>query len=224
MRTKAIIVVLTLACGNAWAQSLFVQQSLTVGDAVPENAEQLTATSLFFVAPTQPRSYRVHDIVHVIINETSSATSSQSLETTKELSADNQIEGIIDPMKLLELQLEASSLTNLQLLAAEAANEYAGEGDYDRQDQLQARIAAEVVDVKPNGTLVLRARKTIATDEEERTITLTGLVRGEDITEQNTVLSSQLADLILNVENDGDVRNAAKKGVITRAFEWLFNF
>lgn len=220
----AVAVPLALPISTASAQSLFLARSIEPGDNPVNSTPQLAASSLFFVAPTQPRQYRVHDIIHVIVSETSSATSSQTLETTKELEVENQIGAMIDLMQLLELRLQSSSIEDLDLLNLETTNEFTGEGEYDRQDRLSARIAAEVVDVKPNGQLVLRARKTIGTDEERRTITLTGIARSDDITEDNSVMSSQLADLAVDVVNEGEVRKGAKKGVITKALEFIFNF
>ncbi len=211
-------------CAPALGQSLFLQQPEFVGDAPPDVPPGLAYNSMFFVQPPQPRKFAAHDIVHVIINETSSATSSQSLETAKETTLENRLNSIVDPLMLLQLRLQSADTQDLTIADLEATNEFTGEGDYDRQDRLSARIAAEIVDVKPNGTLILRARKTVGTDEETRTITLTGTARTEDVTDENTVLSSQLADLVVAVENDGEVRKAAKKGIITKAIEFLFNF
>jgi flagellar L-ring protein FlgH len=69
-----------------------------------------------------------------------------------------------------------------------------------------------VLDVKPNGTLVLQARKRIKTDEEEQAFILTGVCRAEDITADNSILSTQLYDLELSKSHQGTVRNATRKG------------
>ena len=97
-------------------------------------------------------------------------------------------------------------------------------GEYEREDRFSARIAAEILEVKPNGTVVLEARKRIEKDDEIQTILIAGKVRTEDITLQNTVLSSQLADLTLSVQNEGEVRDAAKKGFLTKLFDTIFAF
>jgi len=222
-KTTAPLVLLA-ACGVVQAQSLFVRQPTIIGDTSAQTTPELATSSLFYVSPSQPKSFSVHDIIHVIVNETSSASSSQSLETTKETTQENDLNSIIDPLQLLELRLQAAAVQNLSLLDLETSAEFTGEGQYDRSDQLRARIAAEVVDVKPNGTLILHARKTVGTDEERQTITLTGTARSQDITEEDTILSSQLANLEVGVVNEGEVRKGAKKGVITKALEWLFNF
>jgi flagellar L-ring protein precursor FlgH len=53
---------------------------------------------------------------------------------------------------------------------------------------------------------------------------VSGIARQEDVTSGNTVLSSQLAELTVKVESDGDVDEAAKKGWLTNLFETVFNF
>jgi flagellar L-ring protein precursor FlgH len=72
--------------------------------------------------------------------------------------------------------------------------------------------------------LVIEARRTIQRDKETTTVVLAGECRREDVTAQNTVLSSQLADLTLRSINEGDTKDTASKGWITQLFEAVFNF
>ena len=103
-------------------------------------------------------------------------------------------------------------------------SEYEGEGEYKRTDRLTTRITATVIDVKPNGNLVLEAKKTVGKDAEIQTIVLAGICRGDDVTDNNTILSTQLADLVVLMINDGEVKKGADKGVITKALDTVFNF
>ena len=90
---------------------------------------------------------------------------------------------------------------------------FKGEATVDRTDSYTQRVGAEVIDVKPNGTLVLQAMKTIQTDEEEQSVILSGVCRAEDITAgDNTVLSTALHDHELTKTHRGSVRNATRKG------------
>ena len=86
------------------------------------------------------------------------------------------------------------------------------------------RVTAEVVDVKPNGTLVLQARQRIKTDDEEQTFTLTGTCRAEDITPDNTVLSTQLFDKDVTKIHTGAVRDTTKRGLLTKLLDVLNPF
>ena len=99
-----------------------------------------------------------------------------------------------------------------------------GDGKYSRDDTFTDRITAEVIDVKPNGRLTLEARRTVQKDEEIQTLVLSGDCRREDVTNANTVLSTQLMGLTLLVHNEGNVKDTASKGWITQVLEAVFNF
>jgi flagellar L-ring protein precursor FlgH len=78
--------------------------------------------------------------------------------------------------------------------------------------------------VKPNGTLVLQGRKKITTDDEYQQFLITGIARAEDVTADNTVLSTQLADFNLRKTHKGAVRNATKKGLIPKLLDVINPF
>lgn len=221
-RLAAPLALMIAAGSTAHAQSLFLRS--VSEPAVPGSAIELRATSMFLVEPPEPRQFKIHDIIYIIINENSIARSQQSLESTKVNQSRNTLNSIIDPMKLLELRLEGSSINGLDLLDLQVQNQYTGEGEYDRNDQIIARIAAEVIDVKPNGNIVIQAKKSVTTDKEVKTVVLSGVARQEDITLENTLLSSQIADLRLDMQHEGELPRSAKKGIVTRALETLFAF
>lgn len=220
--------VLVFVSPLAIGQSLY----LTEGEEYASGPEASNApvilledVSLTYIPEPEVRTFQKHDIITIIIDETSSQTSSQKLETEKESKSNAEITAMIDLLKLLELQLNTNPrLENRTLLDASAKREFTGEGDYERKDKFSARITATVLEVKPNGSLVLEASKRIEKDEEIQTLVIAGLARSEDITNQNTILSSQLANLSLAVENEGEVKKASEKGIITEFFDMLFAF
>src|SRR5262249_41654457 len=90
----------------------------------------------------------------------------------------------------------------------------------DRSDSLTLRVQAEVVDVKPNNTLVVQARATITTDDEVQSMVLSGTCRAEDITPDNTVLSTQLFDKNVTKMHKGIVRDTTKRGILWRLLDF----
>ena len=215
-----------MASQQAVAQSLFFVESPVRFDdqGAPDPQAEARMFSLILVEPPEPPTFQTHDLIYVIIDEIASTSSSQTLETTKEFDEQNDLNSVLDPVEALQLRLRASNLQNLSLIDLATSREFTGEGTYDRSDRVRARVAATIIDVKPNGTLILEARKTVLTDEESRTIVLTGVCRQEDITSQNTILSSQLANLELSMQHSGELKSAATKGLFTRVIETLFNF
>lgn len=207
----------------ASAQSLFTQPAGANASGASA-ADTLQGYSLILVQPPEPRKYQVHDLVTIIIEETSRSTSSESLDTEQESTSNGRITAMLDPMELLELRLRQGNLSNQALIGTNLSNDFQGEGDYERTDRLSTRITAEIIDVKPNGTLVLQARKRIEHNGEFQEYVLAGVCRQEDVTTANTVLSTQVANLTVSIVNEGEVREAARKGWITRMFEGIFDF
>lgn len=190
--------------------------------AAPRSLREI---SLMAVIPPKPKQYRKHDKVEVIINESSSQDSSQKLETKKDASLSGELSQFPSLSALLtQLELRNGIGTPAPSIGAKGANEWKGDGKFERRDRFTARISAVVLEVKPNGMLLLEAREQITMNGELSTLVVSGLCDPKDITTANTVQSSQLANLILRSENSGDVNNAATKGPITRFFDAIFNF
>lgn len=186
----------------------------------------LAATSHLAVIPPEPRFFAVHDLVTIIVRESTEAESESTLETEKKVNFDGQISawpGVRGLDDLWNLFLKTDLSANPRL-AAEFRKKFEGDGEYERTDKFTTRLTARILDVKPNGTLVLEARKFIRSDREELEMVLTGVCRAEDVTADNTVLSTQLYDLRLDKQHRGELKNATKKGILTKVFETLFAF
>lgn len=229
---KRIVALLAvLAAGPAWGQGLYAPsraQDETARAGAPgiEAARPLRIdeVSTLYIEPPEPRVIAKHDLVTIVIDENTSTTSEQTLETDKSYDTSASVAALLDPWQLLELRLRQGNISDVDLIRAKADRSFTGEGEYERRDRFSARITATVLEVKPNGTVVLEARKHVARDTEEQTLVLSGLCRQEDITLQNTVLSSQIAGLQLVLTNEGEVRDSAKKGLISRVLDTIFAF
>ncbi|MFK7960576.1 MAG: flagellar basal body L-ring protein FlgH [Phycisphaerales bacterium] len=186
----------------------------------------LQDNSLFALAEARPRIFRSHDLVQIIVQERSRSTSSQEVETSKESTIDGSISAFpsLNLADIAQLQLLGGSGTNLPRVGIDLERTFGAEGDYTRSDDFSTRITAEVVDVLPNGNLILEARTQVRNDDEVSTIMVTGVCRGLDITAGNTVLSNQIHDLQVDKRNEGPIKQANEKGLITRFFETLFAF
>src|SRR5207302_4368426 len=105
-----------------------------------------------------------------------------------------------------------------------AARDYKGDATVNRSDSVVLRIEAEVIDVKPNGTLVVQARKHIKSEDEEQTFVLTGTCRVQDVDAANSVLSTDLHDLDLQKITKGAVRETTHRGLIPRLLDFVNPF
>jgi flagellar L-ring protein precursor FlgH len=189
-------------------------------------AHALLDSSMFAMPVPKPRKFAPHDLVQIIVSESSSTESSQETETKKDYSLDGSITAWPDLRlsDLLQLQLIAGSTTNLPSVGVDTKKDFKGEGDYKREDDFTARLTAEVVEILPNGNLILEARTHIKTDKEENTIRVTGVCRQEDVTGANTILSSLMHDLKVEKMHKGELRKNTEKGLITKVFDAIFAF
>jgi len=213
-----------VCAGAAQGQSLLLRSGDGPRPTARDANSPLYATSILAVRPPDPRTFQKHDLITIIIDELSRQKSDQTLETEKEVQFDNQLSSILDPWELLELRLREADAPPIDLLDLDANNEFEAEGEFERTDRFQARITAEILEVKPNGTLVLEARSVVDTGGESMTLVLSGVCRPDDVTDANTILSSQLANKTLVTRHEGELQKGTEKGVITRALETLFAF
>lgn len=210
----------------AGAQSLFQRPAeVPVGvDGKPDTQAPLRETSLTYTEAPPPRQVQINDLITIIIDETSKQKSEQSLDTKKDYDWKAAINKFPSLKQLIDGELATGDSDPVVELDLSSKNKFKGDGTFERTDKFSARIQAKVIDVKPNGVLVLEARKSVETGEEKQSIILSGSCRKEDITSSNTVLSTQLADLSISSKQEGEVKDASTKGLIPRVLETLFNF
>ncbi len=170
----------------------------------------------------RPKDIRVHDLVTIVVHEVSKHASKEDTKSERGYSIDAALKdwlrfnsGSIRPDK----QPSGDPKVSFSF-----EREFEGKGNNKRSDTLSARIQAEVIDVMPNGNLILEATHKVVTNEEETTITLTGTCRSKDVGVDNTIISTQLARLDVRKHHKGIVRDANKRGLLSGLIDWLAIF
>ncbi len=171
---------------------------------------------LFAVSDPEPKLFAIHDLVTIVISESSRGNSKQSSKSNKSYELDAGVEDWLTSDIISPGDLPAFSL--------QTEKDFQGKGDYQRRDDFTARVTAEIVEIKPNGLLVLEAHRTIVQDEEEQTIMLTGLCRPEDVDTNNQVSSHRVADATIKKINTGMLRDTGERGIIAKVLDTLFAF
>jgi len=193
--------------------------------AAPDPAKaRLASISYFSVPDPEPKVIKKHDLVTIIIREESEMTSDGKSDLKKNADLDMRLdEWISANFKNFAIQGGAQG-ANPPSVKASGSRNLKGEAKLERTDHFLARITAEVVDVKPNGTFAIAARKFIKKDEEEQEFILTGVCRGADVTPDNTVLSSQVYNMELITNHKGAVRDTTKRGLIPKLLDFVNPF
>ncbi|MFZ4431006.1 MAG: flagellar basal body L-ring protein FlgH [Phycisphaerales bacterium] len=229
MNIRLIVISLAGLClaaphAHGQAQLRLKAQETLDAEGKPDTRASLRAVSRFIVESPKAKAIEVHDLVTIIINESSKQSSQQKLDTKTDSGLRGSLKDFPDLSKLLQAELTNGASSPVATVDVSGGDNFKGDAKYERNDRFTDRISAVVIDVKPNGTLVLEARRTVTKDDEVQTVVLSGMCRREDVTNANSVLSSQLADMTLTVSNEGELNQANKPGWITRAFRTVFDF
>ncbi len=183
------------------------QQVLTSGaqDTQPASANSLwrVGARAFF---NDQRARRVGDILTVMVDIDDSAQTSDSADRSRTNSynaATPNIFGLESTLgKILPAQYDpASALKN----ASDSAS--SGSGSIKRSEKISVTIAAIVTGVLPNGNLIIQGTQEVRTDREVRVLTVSGIARPEDISSENTIKHTQLAEARISYGGRGDVTN-----------------
>ena len=178
--------------------------------------------SLIAIPSVPPRKFKVNDIISIIVRQHKSYQADGKLDTKKEWDLTGKLN---DWFRFYDARhLGQDQLSNGKPgFDFTYENEMKTKAKNDREDKFTTRIAARVIDVKPNGNLVLEGATSQQHDEERFTITLTGTCRSEDVTPDNSILSTQI-ELTLIEKNEGAVRDSTKRGWVPKILDWIAPF
>ncbi len=166
---------------------------------------------------TDAKADRLHDVVSIVVSESLQASTDGQVKNSR---ASNATSGLTALFGLLK------SSNNMQnLLGMNAASGLTAQGQSTTDSSLETTFGAEVVDVLPNGMLVVQATRELTFSQQTQLIKLRGLVRPEDVNAQNQVQSSDMTDLELEVTGKGIVNDSTyRQSAVARFLEKLLVF
>lgn len=99
-----------------------------------------------------------------------------------------------------------------------------GNGAVNRAEQITFRLSARVVGVEPNGNLVIAGYQQTQVSDEVRYLTVSGVIRAQDITRTNTVSYEKIADANLSYLSQGEAMAGIKRGMVPKVLEKVLPF
>jgi len=212
----SIVWVLVLIAGSAAARG---QSSSLFTHDVPNEGPPLTlaGTSFTYQAVEPLRAIKLHDVITVIVDEKSQVTSQADVERRKQYSLNAQLKDWVelDGLSLKPAPQKDGDPTVNGTLQAQAR----AKADLETHDGMKFRIAANVVDIRPNGHLVLEAHRKIRNNEELWIQSLSGIVSPDDVLPNRTVLSEDVAELHIDKYEEGHVRDGYRRGWLYRLID-----
>lgn len=141
------------------------------------------------------RAMQPHDLVSVVVSEALESTMDGSVKGNRDSSARSAITSLFQ-------KLSASSAAQ-NLVSMNSAAALNAQGQSANNSSLSTVLGGEVVEVLPSGMLLIEAARQVEFSQQTQTVVLRGLVRPEDISQSNRVLSTAIADLTLQVRGHG---------------------
>jgi flagellar L-ring protein precursor FlgH len=166
---------------------------------------------------TDAKAFRLHDVVSIVVSESLAASTDGQVKNTRSSNASSSLTALFGALK------PANNLQNL--LGQNSASGLTAQGESTTNSSLVTTFGAEVVEVLPNGMLVVQATRELTFSQQTQLIRLRGLVRPEDVSAQNQVQSTAMTDLELEVTGKGIVNDSTyRQNPIVRLLEKMLVF
>ena len=166
---------------------------------------------------TDVRAMRPHDLISVVVSENLAASTDGTVKNSRATSANSGISGLIGTLhsgNALQNLVNQNSASALNAQGASASN-----------SSLTTTLGGQVVEVLPNGMLVIEAARQVEFAQQVQTIVLRGLVRPEDISQQNQVLSTAISSLEVQVRGKGIINDYThRQNALVRFLQWALVF
>lgn len=168
------------------------------------------------------RASQVGDVINIVIDEEAAAQGDASTKLAKASSAQeglSNILGLLPALKRSSPELDANNL-----LSFLSKSEFNGQGETARKGALSGNIAVRITREMPNGDLFIEGTKVLLLNHEEYHLYLSGLVRPLDVSRQNRVASSRIADAQIEFTGRGDVDGTTSQGWLAKTLSALNPF
>jgi flagellar L-ring protein precursor FlgH len=161
---------------------------------------------------TDVRAMRPHDLISVVVSESLAASTDGTVKNSRASNASSGLSGLIGTLhagNALQNLINQTSASGLNAQGTSATN-----------SSLSTTFGGQVIEVLPNGMLVIEAARQVEFSQQTQTIVLRGLVRPEDISQQNQVLSTAISSLELEVRGKGIINDYThRQNVLVRLLQ-----
>jgi flagellar L-ring protein precursor FlgH len=166
---------------------------------------------------TDVRAMRPHDLISVVVSESLAASTDGTVKNSRASNASSAISGLVGTLhagNALQNLVNQTSSSGLNAQGTSATN-----------SSLSTTFGGQVVEVLSNGMLVIEAARQVEFSQQTQTIVLRGLVRPEDISQQNQVLSTAISSLELEVRGKGIINDYThRQNVLVRLLQKVLIF
>ncbi len=178
------------------------------------------------------RARRVGDIVVVNILENSTASNSADTSSEKETNNDYGITAAFGQTSMNMFPYIPGGVKNLDspigegtsALKTYSSSDFEGSGETSRENKVTASLAARVIRVMPGGLLQIEGVRQTRVNEETQYMVITGTIRARDVSADNSIMSTQVANANIQYYGKGVIADKQKPGWFTRFMDNMWPF
>jgi flagellar L-ring protein FlgH len=167
------------------------------------------------------KAHAVGDILTLLIQENNGATRQNNTTTSKKASVNAAIASLLYSPSVSGLLTKKGTLPAMNYTSD---TEFNGGGSINNAETITAQMAVRVVDVLPNGNMVIEGTLRTAFSGEKQDAVVRGTVRPDDIAANNTLLSYNIADATIQFLSKGTITDSQKKGWFTKVWDKVSPF
>ena len=191
----------------------FLLGAFIISSTLPSFADSLwNDTSIANWYIDRRPTFVIGGLITVNVQESTKATTNASFQGNKTLQNVHkwEIPAMDSTTGLFNKQFKTDNQQILNTLGATTRN-----------GSLILDITSHIEDILPNGNLIIRGKKQIRVNDEISEITISGIIRRDDVSSQNTILSSRVANMQIDVKGTGPVSAKTTGGLLSRLFNFL---
>ncbi|MBL8728250.1 MAG: flagellar basal body L-ring protein FlgH [Planctomycetes bacterium] len=177
-----------------------------------QNPYLRTGANISAIADLKARN--VGDILTVSVQEQTSVKNEDKVERRNDSSLAARLEAFTLSDKVFKENV-------LPKFDVRKESDFQGESKQNSGSDVRASIAVVVVDVQPNGNLVVAGTRSVQVNDETRTLRISGVVRSLDVSPNNTVSSQQVADARIAITGEGASTRQVTRGPVGQLFDTL---
>lgn len=161
------------------------------------------------------RAHKIGDVITIVIDERQKVSNKENVKMEKSSSARAEIPTFTPDQELAD---------EFFPIEWKYDRDFEGKGDFNKQGDFSTRITATVIDVQPNGNLVVEGKRKVVMDKEEKWMTVTGTVRSFDVETDNTVSSTLVANAAVTYQSCGPMARTTRPGWLEVALDFFWPF
>jgi flagellar L-ring protein FlgH len=163
----------------------------------------------------------VGDIVTISIVESARASKNATTSTERQSGMDSTWSGVFSDITS-GITINGKPMSSSAKI--DLANTFDGKGQTTRTSFMTAQISARVIDVFPNGNLLIRGSRQVRLNNEDQYINIQGVIRPVDISSNNIILSTYIAEAKIELSGYGAVSDKQRVGWLSRMLDWAWPF